>query len=71
VGIVNSIIGLYYYLVVLKIVYVKPAPEGAKAIEVPRAYVFALGLLCLAIILTGTVAAPWYAWAVNAAQSLF
>ncbi len=71
VGIINSIIGLYYYLVVLKQVYVKPAPEGAKAIEVPRAYVFALALLCFAIILTGTFAAPWYSWAASAAQSLF
>lgn len=71
VGIINSIIGLYYYLVVLKVVYVKPAPEGAKAIEVPRPYVFALGLLSVAILLTGTLATPWYNWAVTAAQSLF
>lgn len=71
VGVVNSIIGLYYYLIVLKVVYVKPAPEGAKAIDVPRPYVFALGVLCAAIILAGTVATPWYNWAVNAAGSLF
>ena len=71
VGIVNSIVGLYYYLVVLKVVYVRPAPEGAKAIDVPRPYVLALSLLCFAIILAGTVAAPWYNWAVNAATSLF
>jgi NADH-quinone oxidoreductase subunit N len=71
VGIINSIVGLYYYLIVLKVVYVKPAPEGAKAIDVPRPYVFALSVLCLAIILAGTVATPWYNWAVNAAGSLF
>ncbi len=71
VGIINSIIGLYYYLVVLKVVYVKPAPEGAKAIDVPRAYQLALGVLCFAIIFVGTAAAPWYGWAVNAAGSMF
>ena len=71
VGILNSIVGLYYYLIVLKVVYVKPAPEGASAIEVPRAYVFALAVLCFAIIFTGTVAGPWYAWALDAAKSLF
>jgi NADH-quinone oxidoreductase subunit N len=71
IGIVNSIIGLYYYLVVLKVVYVKPAPEGAKAIAVPRAYVVTLAFLCAAIILTGTIAGPWYSWAQSAANSLF
>jgi NADH-quinone oxidoreductase subunit N len=70
-GIINSIIGLYYYLVVLKVVYVKPAPEGARPIDVPRPYVFTLSLLCLIIILVGTIATPWYAWAVNAAGSWF
>jgi NADH-quinone oxidoreductase subunit N len=71
IGIINSIIGLYYYLVVLKVVYVKPAPESAKAIDVPRAYVVTLAVLCAGIILTGTVAAPWYSWAASAANSLF
>jgi NADH-quinone oxidoreductase subunit N len=71
VGIINSIVGLYYYLIVLKVVYVKPAPEGAKPIDIPKPYVFTLALLCFMIIFTGTVAAPWYNWAVNAAGSLF
>jgi NADH-quinone oxidoreductase subunit N len=70
-GIINSIVGLYYYLIVLKFVYVKPAPEGARPIEVPRPYAFALSLLCFFIIFAGTVATPWYAWAVNAAGSWF
>jgi len=71
VGIINSIIGLYYYLIVLKVVYVKPAPEGAPLIEIPRPYVFALGVLCFAILFAGTAATPWYNWAVDAAKSLF
>jgi NADH-quinone oxidoreductase subunit N len=71
VGILNSIVGLYYYLVVLKMVYVKPAPEGASAIPIPRAYGFALGLLCIGIILVGVVAAPWLSWATSAGRALF
>ena len=71
VGILNSIVGLYYYLVVLKMVYVKPAPEGASAIPIPRAYGFALGLLCIGIILVGVVAAPWLNWATSAGTALF
>jgi NADH-quinone oxidoreductase subunit N len=71
VGIINAIIGLYYYLVVLKVVYVKPAPEGAIAIPVPRAYGFALGLLCAGILVVGIVVTPWLNWATTAAAALF
>lgn len=71
VGVLNSIVGLYYYLIVLKIVYVSPAPEGASAIGVPRAYAFALTVLCVGIVGVGVVAAPWMVWATSAAASLF
>ncbi|MBI3242397.1 MAG: NADH-quinone oxidoreductase subunit N [Chloroflexi bacterium] len=70
-GVINSIIGLYYYLIVLKMVYVKPAPEGASAIPVPRAYAFALGLLCFGILLVGIVVTPLLNWATTAASTLF
>ncbi len=71
VGVLNSIIGLYYYLIVLKMVYVKPAPEGATTIPVPRAYAFALGLLCLGILAVGIVVTPLLNWATTAATALF
>jgi NADH-quinone oxidoreductase subunit N len=71
VGVVNSIIGLYYYLIVLKVVYVKPAPEGAPGIPISRPYAFALIVLSFAIVATGTAAAPWLSWAFTAAGSLF
>ncbi len=71
VGVLNSIVGLYYYLIVLKWVWVKPAPEGASPIPVSRPYVFALSLLCFAIIFVGVAATPWLNWAAQAAASLF
>lgn len=71
VGVLNAIIGLYYYLTVLKVVYLYRSEDEDKLIPVPRSYVFALGLCSLAIILIGTLSAPWFGWAVNAAQSLF
>ena len=70
-GVLNAIVGLYYYLLVLKVVYVNPEPEGAAAVEVPRAYGFALAVLSAGIILLGTASAPWFAWALRAAQGLF
>jgi NADH-quinone oxidoreductase subunit N len=71
VGVLNAIVGLYYYLVVLKVVYVNPEPEGTGAVEVPRAYGVALAVLSAGIILLGTASSPWFAWALRAAQGLF
>jgi len=71
VAVLNSIVGLYYYLVVLKMVYVKPAPEGAGAIPVSRPYAFALGVLCAGVIVVGVAVAPWMGWATEAARALF
>ena len=39
--------------------------------EEPRTYALALGLCVLAIIVIGTLSAPWLAWATQAASSLF
>lgn len=71
VGALNVIIGLYYYLIVLKVVWVTPKPEGAGPIEVPRAYGFALGVLSVSILVLGTVAGPWFNWALAAAEGIF
>lgn len=71
VGALNAIVGLYYYLIVLKVVYVTPQPEGAGPIAVPRAYGFALGVLTVSILVLGTVAGPWFNWALAAAGGIF
>ena len=71
VGVLNSIIGLYYYLVVLKVVYVSPAPSGAGPIDIPNICKIALVVLSLGIILLGTVSSPWFNWAMQASKDLF
>lgn len=71
VGVLNAIIGLYYYLTVLKVVYLYRSEEEDLSVPVPRSYAFTLALLSLGIIVIGTLSAPWFDWAVNAAQSLF
>ncbi len=67
----NAIVGLYYYLTVLKVVYLYRSDEEDVSVPVPSSYAFALALCSLAIILIGTLSAPWFDWAVNTAQSLF
>ncbi len=70
IGVINAIIGLYYYLTVLKVVYLYP-PKSETKVEVPRAYAVALWICVIGIIAMGTWATPWIGWATQAAGNLF
>ncbi|MBL8078441.1 MAG: NADH-quinone oxidoreductase subunit N [Anaerolineales bacterium] len=74
VGILNSIIGVYYYLNVLKFVYLRRMQnedEDKHPVALTRPYAIALIILALAVILVGTVFAPWFSWSDAAALNLF
>ena len=74
VGILNSIIGVYYYLNVLKYVYLYRMPdkdEENNPILMTRPYTIALAVLVVGVILIGTVFAPWFSWSDAAALNLF
>lgn len=73
-GIINSIIGVYYYLTTLKYVYLyrmEGENEESQPLPVSRPYTIALTVLAAGVILLGTYFAPWYELAVKAAASLF
>ncbi len=74
VGIVNSIVGVYYYLNVLKYVYLYRMPnEDEENLPIPltRPYAIALTVLAVGVILIGTLFAPWFSWSGAAALNLF
>jgi len=74
VGVINSIIGVYYYLTVLKYVYLyrmEGENEEQHPIAVSRPYAVALVILTVGIILVGSFFAPWFDIAKQAAMSLF
>lgn len=74
VGIVNSIIGVYYYLNVMKFVYLYRMPnedEENHPVPLTRPYAITLAVLALGVILIGTVFAPWFGWSDAAALTLF
>jgi len=74
VGIINSIVGVYYYLNVLKFVYLYRMPgEDEENLPIPltRPYAIALVVLAIGVILIGTVFAPWFSWSEAAALTLF
>jgi NADH-quinone oxidoreductase subunit N len=74
VGIINSIIGVYYYLNVLKYVYLYRMPnedEENHSVPLSRPYTIALVVLVIGVILIGTVFAPWFDWSNAGALNLF
>ena len=74
VGILNSIVGLYYYLTVLKFVYLyrmEGENEEAHPIPLTRPYAIGLVVLTLGILLVGTLFAPWFGLSGAAALNLF
>jgi len=72
VGILNSIVGVYYYLIVLKHVYLY-RDETTENVTLPitRPSAIALVVLALGVILIGTVFAPWFDLSAAGALNLF
>jgi NADH-quinone oxidoreductase subunit N len=74
VGVLNSIIGLYYYLTVLKYVYLyrmEGEEEEKHPIPLSRPYAIALTVLTIGIIAVGVIFGPWFGLATGAAMNLF
>ena len=74
VGVLNSIIGLYYYLNVLKAVYLYRMPEEDEEkhpVKVTKTTAVGLIVLVAGIILLGTLFAPWFGFSTEAAAALF
>jgi NADH-quinone oxidoreductase subunit N len=71
IGVLNSIIGLYYYLTVLKVVYLFRSEEEEKPLPLTRSLTLALGILTVAVIVMGVIFGPWFAISSRAAAALF
>jgi len=74
VGILNSIIGVYFYLNVMKYVYLYRMPDQDEArhpVPLTRPYAIALVVLAVGVVLIGTLFAPWFSWSDTAALTLF
>jgi NADH-quinone oxidoreductase subunit N len=71
VGVLNSIVGLFYYLTVLKVVYLYRSEDEERPLPITRPYAIALVVLCIAIIVVGTAFGPWFNWSSTAAAAMF
>ena len=74
IGILNSVIGAYYYLNAMKYVYLYRMPdqdEENHPVPLTNPYAIALAVLAIGVILIGTVFAPWFNWSNAGALNLF
>jgi NADH-quinone oxidoreductase subunit N len=71
VGVINVIIGLYYYLVIVKVMYMD-LPDDEQAIPVGVPYTWALAISTAGVLLFGTIlVTPLLNWATDAAHALY
>jgi NADH-quinone oxidoreductase subunit N len=71
VGVLNSIIGLYYYLTVLKVVYLYRSENDDQPVPISKPYVIALVVLTFGTILIGTLFGPWFNWTTEVVSAMF
>ena len=72
IGIINSIIGVYYYLIVLKHVYLyRDEANENRPLPITRPSAIAIVALALGVILIGTLFAPWFNLSAAGALNLF
>jgi len=71
IGVLNSIVGLYYYLTVLKVIYLYRSEAEHVRVSIPQASLLALSVLCIGVIVMGIVVAPWFDIANLGARALW
>ncbi len=71
IGVLNAFVGLYYYLTVVKYIYLYRSDEEAVRIPVSRAAQVALGISVLGILYLGIFAGPAFEWTREAGRAFF
>ncbi len=67
IGVINSVVSLYYYLIVVKAMYIAEPPTE-EPVPVSRALSAALLITALGVLLLGIFPRPFLAWIQTAAQ---
>ncbi len=71
VGVLTSVLALYYYLNLLRRIYQEAAPKDGLTVRISWPWRVALIVCALGVVTLGVVYAPWYAWAERVATMLF
>ncbi len=70
VGVLNSIVALYYYLVVIKVIYVDRTPDDDQPIAMTPTFAGLLGVTSVAVIILGVIPTIVFEWALRGAFAL-
>lgn len=70
IGVLNSSIALYYYLVVIKVMYVDKGADDDKVIGISRPYAWVLGISSVVVLLLGVLPAQIIDWARTGAEAM-
>jgi len=71
IGVLNSIVGLYYYLRVLNVIYHHRSDTENQPLPISTPNAIALIVLSIGIVLVGVFFAPFFNWSVLAASGWF
>jgi NADH-quinone oxidoreductase subunit N len=71
VGVLNAIIALYYYLVVIKVIYVDRHEDDEVPIALNMTTAWVLGATTIIVIVLGVLPQAIYNWALSSASTLF
>jgi NADH-quinone oxidoreductase subunit N len=70
VGLITAIIGLYYYLTVLKVMYLYRSEDEGKPLVLGNGWKLVMLVCAVGIVVLGVVIVPFYHWAGVAAAGL-
>jgi NADH-quinone oxidoreductase subunit N len=71
IGLLTAFVALYYYLNIIKYLYLYRSDEEEIEIEVPRSYKVALAISVFGILYLGILANPAFEWTLQAALAFF
>lgn len=70
IGVLNSIVALYYYLTIIKVIWVDEGKDEDKPIEIPRPLGWTFAITSIVVIALGVVPSPIIQWARDGAEAL-
>jgi len=70
VGVLNAIVALYYYLVVIKTMYVDHGQDEDKPIVMPQTFGIVMAVTTLIVIVLGVIPTPVFEWAMQGAEAV-
>jgi NADH-quinone oxidoreductase subunit N len=70
IGVLNAIVALYYYLVVIKIMYVDKGEDEDKPIAIPNPFGWVLAATTIVVIILGVIPTPIFEWAMQGAEAV-